>query len=288
MLNEVDGWHIAAKIRMARQIRKGTVLILEGHTDAKVFNRFIDTNLSEITVSFGKENALKALDLLEEEGAAGIVALVDADFDNVCRKVYSLENLYLTDFHDLDLTIFASIACDRYVAEHADRVKLQENFRGDTRAVRDRVVGASLPIALCKLASERQGLGLSFKGLKLEALFNVEDLSIDHEALQMELISRSRTRCSLIQLKAYIAIEIAEKHEPYQMASGHDVATILGLALRKLIASRRDVHTWGSEIEAGLRLAFDWEALKTTAIYKNLKAWEANNHPYRIFREASI
>jgi hypothetical protein len=80
-----------------------------------------------------------------------------------------------------------------------------------------------------------------------------------------------------------VVIEAGKHHDHYQLANGHDVSAILGIALRKLLGNRRDIHTWSSEIEAGLRLAFDWKALITTNFYKSLNAWEMSNRPYRLF-----
>src|SRR5260370_5803223 len=120
MIEHIDGPYVAAQIRLTRQIHKGTILLLEGSTDARVFHRFIDRASCDIEISYGKQNALAALDLLEDEGFPGVVAVVDADFDRIRGTTYSLENLCSTDLHDLDLTIFASAAFDRYVVEHAD------------------------------------------------------------------------------------------------------------------------------------------------------------------------
>ncbi len=102
MINNIDGFYIAAQIRLIRQVRKGTVLILEGDSDGKVFDRFIDTTSCDIEVAFGKKNVLDALDLLEDEGFPGVVALVDSDFDRILELKSTLVNLCVTDQHDLD------------------------------------------------------------------------------------------------------------------------------------------------------------------------------------------
>jgi hypothetical protein len=58
--------------------------------------------------------------------------------------------------------------------------------------------------------------------------------------------------------------------------------TILGIALRKCIGTQRDMHTWRTEIELGMRLAFDREAFEATIIYRAAKDWEAQTPPYKI------
>lgn len=285
MINEIDGFYIAAQIRLTRQIHKGSFLIVEGETDERVFRRFVDADRCNIEISFGKPNALQALDLLEDEGFPGVVAVVDADFDRVLGTTYSVESLIITDQHDLDLTIIASSAFDVFVAEHAEKDHLKKEFNNDLWAIRNKVVNASLPLARCRLVSKCQNFRINFKSLRHDQFVSLDDLSINSETLIAELISRSSKNCTPIDLKAAVVREESNERDPYQLANGHDVAAILGIALRKLLAKRRDAQTWGSEIEKALRLAFDWEALMGTAFYKSLKAWEASNFRYRIFRQ---
>jgi len=288
MIKQIDGFYVAAQIRFVRQVHKGTILILEGETDARILERFTDLSACQIEIGFGKANVLEALDSLEDDGFAGVVALVDADFDRIIGTQHELENLCLTDAHDLDLTIFATSALDRYLAEFADKDALQREFKSDLKALRQRVLTASLPIAYCRLMSEQQNLDLYFKDLRHDEFISVDDLTVEIDAVTTKIIARSRTSCTVSRLKTYVTGSAVKSYDLYQLANGHDVAAILGIALRKLVGSRRMPQTWASEIESGLRLAFDWEAITNTLMYRCLRGWEANNKPYRIFRQQPV
>jgi hypothetical protein len=95
--------------------------------------------------------------------------------------------------------------------------------------------------------SERDGLRLYFKDLRHDQYIDL-DLAVDVHLLTSEIIRRSRTRCTVDQLKRLISVETGANHDLYQVANGHDVAAVLGIALRKLLGCRRAVHTWASEI----------------------------------------
>jgi hypothetical protein len=205
MIRHIDGYYVAAQVRLIRQVHKGTVLILEGDTDARAIESFVDGKLCDIEIAFGKTNVLDALDRLEDEAFAGVVGIIDADFDRLRGKSYQVENLCVTDTHDLDLTIFASPAFDRYMAEHADRNLLKGAFGSDLMLVRQKVLDASLPFACCRYTSECRGFYLLFKDLSYDQFVSVEDLSVDSDALLSELISRSRTRCTVPDLKSHFA-----------------------------------------------------------------------------------
>jgi hypothetical protein len=283
MIGHIDRFYVAAQVRLVRQVHKGTILILEGETDARVFGRFIDKSACDIEVAFSKTNVIGALDLLEDEGFPGVIGVVDADFDRILGRTYPVVNLCLTDFHDLNLVIFASTALDHYLAEYADTTPFKALFGSESQAVRKRVVAGCLTLGHCRLSSERRNLRLYFKDLDHEQFVGEDDLVVDADALIATLINRSRTVCTVDNLRTFIAAEVSRAHEPYQLVSGHDVSAVLGIALRKLLGQRREVQTWRREIEAGLRLAFDWEALEGTSVYSCLRAWERNNRPYRIF-----
>lgn len=285
MRGEIDGHYVAAQIRLVRQIHKGSILILEGETDAKALEQFVDSAACDIEIAFGKDNALQALDLLEDEAFAGVVAVVDADFDRLTGITYRVENLCVTDHHDLDLTIFASLALDRYVAQHADKDRFKAEFQSDISLVRKKIIDACLPLACLRLTSERRSLRLYFKEMKLDQYVERSSLKLDCDKLISDILSRSSTNCTEAHLRDYMESECACAHDAYQLVQGHDAAGMLGIALRQLLATRRDVHTWASEIEAGLRLAFDWEAAAGTKVYGCLRAWEKNNAPFRIFRQ---
>jgi Protein of unknown function (DUF4435) len=285
MIKQIDGAYIAANIRFIRQVHKGTVLLLEGETDARIFDDLIDSNKCQIEIGFGKRNVIDALDRLEDEGFPGVVAIVDADFDRLSGRAYELDGLCLTDKHDIDLTIFSSTAFDKYIFEYADGELCRNVFNSDITTIRTWILKAALPLAYCRFVSELRGLYLNFQDLRFDEFVNQEDLSIKTNGLATILIGRSLTKCTLANLNTYIAGEAAKSHDPYQLANGHDVAGILGIALRKLIGHRREVHTWASEVEAGLRLAFDWDKFKSTEICDFLRKWERRSEPYRVFRE---
>lgn len=76
MIKQIDGAYVAAQVRLVRQVHKGAILILEGETDALIFDELIDKNSCEIEIGFGKSNVVDALDRLEDEGFTGIVAVM--------------------------------------------------------------------------------------------------------------------------------------------------------------------------------------------------------------------
>lgn len=282
MIEEVDGFYIAAEVRLLRQVKKGSIVLVEGGSDSRLLERFVDKMRCEIEVAFGKTNVIEALDLLEDEGFEGVLAIVDADFDRILGVTYSLVNLFLTDVHDLDLMIFMSNALDRYVREHQKENKFSINFQGDINTLRARVLYAAMPLALFKLCSLRKDLRLSFKSFRHDD-FTQLDLSTDENKVGGALLERSIAGVTIDKLMSWFIQERARDHDLLQVVNGHDVSAMLGISLRDLLASKRREQTWASEVESGLRLTYTEADFWDSQLYALLAGWQKSNPPYRIF-----
>src|SRR5947207_15608987 len=71
-------------------------LIVEGDKDNKLYEEFVDINRCSIIVADGKERVIEVLKLLEGESFAGVLAIVDADFDFLEGKLFDSLNLLQT------------------------------------------------------------------------------------------------------------------------------------------------------------------------------------------------
>jgi hypothetical protein len=280
----LDGWDLAAHVRFMRQTHKGSFLLVEGSWDDRILSRFVDSGCCSIEVAFGKPNAVEALNLLEEEGFEGVVAIVDADFDRLDRVEYNLEGLILTDHHDLDLTILLSPALKTFLDFRADGKKLRDIANGDLSEIALMVLKSAEPIGYCRWLSGRSRLMLDFKDLTFDFI-DQATLGCDQPAMIAEILTNSpAAKCTGVQFTEMLETKPSNEVELSQLVNGHDAATVLGIGLRQILAARPRPQTWRSEIEAGLRLAFDYEAFRCTRIWRSLREWEAAVGRFRVLR----
>lgn len=284
MQKYLDGWDVAAHIRFVRQKHKGAILIVEGETDDKLLSNFVDEGLCSIEIAFGKPNVLECLGLLEDDGFLGVVAVVDADFDRIEKVAHSLEGLIYTDLHDLDMTVIFSPAGERYIKEKS--VKERLSAVGLQKILHD-VKECATQIAYCRLANHRNQLMLNFK--KLDFQFVSDKLSLDRESMLECIIKNSHAPgCDIKALDRIYSKIVEEAHDPLQLCNGHDVAAILGIALRKLLADRPKQQTWSSEVSSDIRLAFGENEFNKTRLYEKLLDWERANKKYSLFSDNDI
>jgi hypothetical protein len=129
-------------------------------------------------------------------------------------------------------------------------------------------------------------LNVYFQNCELRNHIDPNELSMS-DGIYQHLIERSnKPNCNTKQLKALAEAILAKDVAKPLLCQGHDVATVLGVGLQKAIGDRKVPQTWGSEIEKGLRLAFDHEFFRGTDLFAQLRRWETANPPWLVLRAA--
>lgn len=277
----IDGPTLAAEVRMERQKHKGSFLLLEGATDVKRFERFIDEGKCSFVNCFGKPNVKGAVDQLYDDGFSGAVGMVDADFDRLLNLVTQHEGLIWSDGHDFDLDTAITTVFERYLGEVADPAKVAAS--GGPRAFLAGLLSALKPLSALRFANEKHGLGYSLTQLEHDKFF--DGATVDIEKL-IEYVSWGKFSSTAQRdaLRSHIQRYATAPIDLIQMTCGHDFCAALGIALRAQLGSRKSPQTWRSEIEMHFRLALDFGHLKETGVVAALSSWEAANEPYRVLR----
>src|SRR5713226_852276 len=139
-------------------------LIVEGETDRKLYETYIDTNKCEITVAVGRDNVKEVLLLLEKDTFPGVLAIVDADFDMLEEKFPATQNLLFTDTHDLETMIIKSSALEKVLSEFGSTDKIATFKQTYGKNIRTTLIECGTPIGYLRWVSLREGLSLSFEG----------------------------------------------------------------------------------------------------------------------------
>ena len=228
--------------------------------------------------------------MVEDDGYEGILCIIDSDFQ---PAGYQSENLIETEYRDMDVIVFGSSALDNYLLERADKAKLL-SFESDNNAdIRTIIFDKAYPIGCLRTLSSNINLRLHFKDMPFDFI-DEDDLSIDKDAFVSAVVNRSRGAQDLDDIKMRHGIIERQKHPPEKICCGHDIMTILGIALVRCIGDvrnkrtdRADSRTWRSEIEMGCRLAFGRDEFERTALQVSIINWEQQSEgQYRVLSTA--
>jgi hypothetical protein len=273
---------------MAHSQREITFLLVEGESDQSALTRFLIEACCEILVCHRKSNVLRAVSLLDSDKEEGFLAIVDADFDHVERRLSSSVNCILTEFHDLEVMLLSSSAFDRILMELGSQTKLRDFQEASGRPIRESLFDAAAPLGLLRLANEREIWGLKFDGFQYARRIDVNSLVVDIEHVIVALVQRSGCGIKADQVKDGYKAIAETSLDRLQICCGHDVVDVLSVALRNLVGTCDVCDVRPELLERELRLAFDFEDFSSTGLYASIRQWETRNPSFLVLRPTGI
>lgn len=214
---------------------------------------------------------------MDDSREPGFLALVDADYDLLEGKAPPSANCIFTDFRDLVVVLFCSRALERLLIERGSPAKITAFETHVGKPVRDAILERATPIGYLRWLNRRDGLNLVFEDLKVAKALDRETLNLDFDRITQVVAQRSPGSQDPIWLIEQVNVLTDPAHDPRHVCCGHDVVSILGVGLRKVIGSQRAIHTEIDVLERDLRLAFDRDCFEKTTIHAHIRAWEQQN-----------
>jgi hypothetical protein len=263
------------------------VLLLEGDSDEKLFRRFVADPEMLIIPTWGKQNAIDAVEILESCKQEGIVAIVDADFGHLAGSLPPSRNVLVTDDHDIEMMIIRTDAFIAVLRELGSTSKLKKFAKGLEREVREILLEKSLIVGHFRLLSFLDGLGLCFEGLRFDRIINRDSLALDSEALVTNVLALTHNpqlNRRSTQRRLRTLLEEHTHDDPYQICCGHDFVAILGIGLRKALGNKSKEAASPEAVCIALRLAYEAEVFRQTTLYSTARRWSDENQGYSIFK----
>lgn len=275
---------IANNIRMMRCIFTGTIILTEGDTDARLFRGFTDEKVCKVLPSHNKSNAIGAIQIIESTGFQGAFAIIDADFDRILNTTYPSKNIFLTDFHDIEMMIIKSHTLEKFLAHYGSEEKLNSFFSNNHISARELLIQAAFILGCFRLYSIQNRLSFTFEKLPYHDFIDKIRINIDLNRMIKVIKNKSQAHnYEESELLKQITIETKKAHDPWEVCCGHDIMNILALVLCGTWGSCKRTDFTQEKLEEKLRLAYELIDLKKTKLYANLLEWETINPGYRIF-----
>ncbi len=287
MKNDITAQDIANEIRMTRSQFNGSFLIVEGETaDLRVYGRLVDREICQIIPAHGKENAVNSLSILDGEEFVGVLAIVDADFWRLDGKEPQTTNLFITDSHDLETMLLKSLALEKLLDEFGSKGKMDRCVQKKGLNIRQLLLDIGRPLGYFRWISQRDGHALTFAGVVYSKFVDRRTLSL-HVPKMINTIKNKSGRHALDdnRLQNLINDAVDEKHNLWDVCSGHDLVRILSIGLCQVLGSNKQDNVNPEMLEKFLRTGYETIYFYTTDLYKSLKNWEQDNSPFRLFAE---
>ena len=280
MMDELTPESVATEIKLLRDDAgyDGTILLVEGETDASFFKNFLIRKETLVRWLNGKDKTIRIVTILEEDNRFGFVAIVDADFWHIDGIPALGSNVIVTDAHDLDLMIFSSPAFEKVVTECFTAInldKLQEKFGN----LRWSLLESVRLLGYLRLLNERERLGISFRKPNNPHRYpywlnhlDLNNLTLSLEQVLISLCGNNRNLKN--HLSAIINSDNLNAHELLMLCNGHDVMQVTcALIMHSGRNSIKD-RVNPIDIERAFRLAYEIAFFRETNLHKALLAWQ--------------
>lgn len=288
MMGHYEAREIANEIRMLRggRLKKASFLIVEGADKIFYESYVVEKQFCQVISADNKLEAIKVLAILEKGGFAGVIAIVDTDFDMLFGKLPQSDHLFFTDSHDLETMILQSPALEKFLSFHGEAKKVNNFENKYGKKVRDMLLDSGQRIGYFRWISLEENLHLSFGKLPFKNFISEETLEVVLEKLIKAVlgISKISQPVSPEELEQKIINKMKNnQYDLWHVCQGHDLVEILAVGMRERLASKKSRETHADQLEKDLKLAYEREWFTSTRLYSSLKNWEQHHSPFRIF-----
>lgn len=254
------------------EANNGKVFVLiEGPDDEKIYRRFLDEQ--KVTFYVAK-NCIFVVDLLRalKTNMAlknRLIGIKDADFDHILHRSYpDLENLFLTDYHDIEMTILSEEFENSLKAEY----KLPTPVLLVKKVAEDLKCLSYLRLYNELTVKDQEVEGINFNNLTYPELYDGKNtITMEH------CLCHVKSKCNNARLGHFPTTEIMETFKTdyensdlKQLTRGHDLVSALQIRLHKLCGKDSCGYNGLCLI---LRSSCSREQFEKTALYHYLNEW---------------
>lgn len=278
-------------VAWANQYRMGsdkrTRLFLEGNDDILFWKQYVDDESVKIENARGWENVKDAVE--QFNGAAlghECIGVIDSDFERIYSHKGNLApNLFMTDFHDLEMMKCLTEAFGRALGQIDDKHKIKQN---EVEEVRGKILEVTDRIGYLKLSSLRNSHNLKLKDMdkdgnlelpKYEKFISGGTYKGDDKMLQY-MIAYARSKTQNIpeegQIIAGFRNEADNPQDSAQLSNGHDFMEVMKIIVWQKYKINKD-NLKAEHIQKNMNLAFGIDQLKQTQLYANMMSWAQAN-----------
>lgn len=254
------------RLDIAHPNRKDVVFILvEGESDIKFYRKLFNQNCRVERIPGGNPKVEDAVEELVKKHSK-LIGVRDADFIHLNGLGYSKENIFLTDFHDMEISMVLEDDClNAILYEYSD--EKNDKFS----LIRASIFQIIEQISLLKWLNEKENLELKFKSTHFQDIISISDSKIDFEQYFSRLLGKS----PMAKIKDFEIIlskinELKTQNpDIYQLSNGHDFLNAFAYFLNS-----NNKHGMRDDIFASmLRVKYSVEDFHKTKLYATISIW---------------
>jgi hypothetical protein len=251
----------------------GKVFVLvEGESDIRLFRKFFNLQNCKVeSIPGGNAKLEKCVNELVTVYAL-VIGIRDADFLHLRTVPYSNTNMFLTDYHDIEMTLVSEdTVFSALVFEYTNIPP------ADHAAIRSDIIKSIEQLSLLKWLNYKKNLKIVFSKTGFQDLISFTNLKIDFAQYFQRLLSQS-PNAKITDVKIILSeMKKLKKLKPqsFQLCNGHDFMKAFSQFIRKKGKAK---NITDEQISSAVRMIFNHDSLAKTLLYANTKNWADSNN----------
>ncbi|MBU3967519.1 MAG: DUF4435 domain-containing protein [Euryarchaeota archaeon] len=246
---------------------KGIVFVfLEGESDIRFFRKLFNlSNCKVETIPGGKFKLEECVEKLVKIYPL-IIGIRDADFVHLGATIYKKENVFLTDYHDMEMILISEDEVfSSLVFEYTD---LPKDKHSETR---NNILFSIEQISYLKWLNEKENLEYKFDA-GFQDLLSFEGLEIDFDQYFTRILSKSPNAKITDKTIILDKMRVLKATNPnqLQLCNGHDFMKAFSQYIKQDggVKNINDEH-----VASSCRMTFTFNHYSRTGLYLNTKIW---------------
>lgn len=284
-----DGGRATSEVIMRNTYRQFGIqfyVAVEGESDIKFFSNIISNKVCKIISLNGRDKVINFITKQNSQKKKGCLGIIDADFTNLTKSCFSIENLIQIDFHDVEMLIIHQTSDYRKLySEYGDLNLIDEAEKRFKKTFINKILEAAYKIGVMKFTVESNKYNdISMKDLPYADIINSEFI-VDIDLL----VDRIKLRHSKSEMIEEYKINLSQNYDQWQVCCGHDVANILTLAFMTKenggLGYGNNIRLVKERLESTLRSIYSYGNFIYTHIYRDIIKWQEEQGITILFKE---
>lgn len=250
---------------------KGKVYVfLEGESDVLLFRKLFHDNCKVEKIPGGKPKVEECVQTLIAKSAF-ILGIIDADFFHLAAIPYNVTNVFLTDYHDMEMMLYSQD--ELFSALAHEHINLSNKQHSEIRAI---ILSSIEQISYLKWLNQIENLEYNFD-IGFADLLSFVKPGVDLNQYFSRLLSKSPNAkiTDLTDISERIRLLQRTNPDLFQLCNGHDFLTAFSEYLRK---AHNVSNVNERNIASSCRIAYSTNHYQTTSLYHNTKKWADDNN----------
>ncbi|WP_341900430.1 DUF4435 domain-containing protein [Fluviicola taffensis] len=245
-------------------------VLLEGDTDIRLFRKFFDLEKCKVeTIPGGNKKLEECVDTLVNIYPL-VLGIRDSDFIKLNSLEYNETNMFLTDYHDIEITMLNfEPVLNSIIFEYSSKSQCQHLI------FRDELIETISLIGFLKLLNDKEQLELCFKS-GFQDLISFTNKSIDFEQYIERILSKSPN--TILKNKEELKRRVIElkstNPDLLQLTNGHDLLNAFAKYFRE-VENKNGIN--GDSLGSAIRIVFNKSLFEQTTLYSSLTEWQITN-----------